>query len=62
MTAQIDLCQTWLETQIVGFLSHANAQVRIEGTEIDTNEPVHENNLGSDQVRHKPVCTVIEDG
>ena len=28
------------------------------------NEPVHEktNNLGSDQVRHKPGCTVTEDG
>ena len=28
------------------------------------NEPVHEktNNLGSDQVRHKPVCTVTEAG
>ena len=27
-------------------------------------EPVHEktNNLGSDQVRHKPGCTVTEDG
>ena len=27
-------------------------------------EPVHEktNNLGSDQVRHKPACTVAEDG
>ena len=29
-----------------------------------TNEPRHEksNNLGSDQVRHKPGCTVTEDG
>ena len=29
-----------------------------------TNEPVHEktNNLGSDQVQHKPVCRVTEDG
>ena len=28
------------------------------------NEPVREktNNLGSDQVRHKPGCTVTEDG
>ena len=28
------------------------------------NEPVHEktNNLGSDQVRHKPGCTVTEAG
>ena len=28
------------------------------------NEPVREktNNLGSDQVRHKPACTVTEDG
>ena len=28
------------------------------------NEPVHEktNNLGSDQVRHKPACTVTDDG
>ena len=28
------------------------------------NEPVREktNNLGSDQVRHKPDCTVTEDG
>ena len=27
-------------------------------------EPVHEktNNMGSDQVRHKPACTVTEDG
>ena len=29
-----------------------------------SDEPVHEktNNLGSDQVRHKPGCTVTEDG
>ena len=29
-----------------------------------TSEPVHEktNTLGSDQVRHKPGCTVTEDG
>ena len=31
---------------------------------VNLNEPVHEktNNLGSDQVRHKPACTVTEDG
>ena len=31
---------------------------------ISSNEPVHEktNNLGSDQVRHKPACTVTDDG
>ena len=38
----------------------------VEGPGIDTKEfePVHgkTNNLGSDQVRHKPSCTVAEDG
>ena len=31
---------------------------------MQTNEPMREktNNLGSDQVRHKPDCTVTEDG
>ena len=31
---------------------------------MDLYEPVHgkANNLGSDQVRHKPGCTVTEDG
>ena len=32
--------------------------------EMIANEPVREktNNLGSDQVRHKPACTVTADG
>ena len=31
---------------------------------VKSNEPVHEkpNNLGSDQVSHKPGCTVTEEG
>ena len=36
----------------------------MSGTEAELVEPVREktNNLGSDQVRHKPACTVAEDG